>query len=465
MCRKPLCLLLALLLLLPAFACSEAGLAVSLPETVRGYTPCEIRISAPEAGEAELRLYDALDSCWLTRREMLSGGENRLAWDGLGENAERLFAGPYRFDAVLRTGDGQEYTASAKFEISGTTPALVYALPSSNTLYLDGSERWFTEMYTSYVPCTVVTEVRDETGRTVWTKETEITVEDGGALHWAGKLSGGKRIAAGSYTVSCRSRQNPDYEYTFPLSVEETNPLNREVKETGPVMPERGMDDEEIWEIMMRPSVVINENGSNKRIDLYPGPKVSNRPVGTLCCATQALEVLGFEGAWAHVTAWSHTNGQKIDGYIQAKRLTVLAPNPAYGVLVDKRDQTLTVFENGKRIGTVPVSTGKQVGHETYRETPAGAFLTDVRFGASFAQDGFRYEYPIRYDGGNIIHGVGFTREGRVRDYSANLPLLGQKASHGCVRVSPFLTGDSPINIYWLWTHLPYHTRVIILEE
>ena len=132
---------------------------------------------------------------------------------------------------------------------------------------------------------------------------------------------------------------------------------------------------------------------------------------------------------------------------------------------MDKRDQTLTVFENGKRIGTVPISTGKQVGGGTYRETPAGAFLTDVRFGSSFAQDGYRYEYPIRYDGGNIIHGVGFTRDGRGRDYSSNLPLLGQKASHGCVRVSPFISEDSPINMYWLWLRLPYHTRVIILDD
>ena len=458
-------LLLIFLLALSSFAFGEGGLAVSLPEAVRGYTPCEIQISAPAAGEAELRLYDAGNNCWLTRRETLSAGENSLAWDGLGENRERLFAGPYRFEIALRAAEGKEYTAMAEFEISGTTPTLVYALPSSYTLYLDGSERWFTEFYTSYVPCLVNTEIRDASGQTVWSQDTEITLEDGGALHWTGALGGGKRIAPGAYTVSCRSKLNPDWEHTFPLTVAEENPLSREVKETGPVMPERGMSDEEIWALMMKPSVVINEKGSRKRIDLYPGPKVSNRPAGTLCCATQGLEVLGFEGAWAHVTAWSHTNGQKTEGYIQTKRLTVLAPNTPYGVLVDKRDQTLTVFENGKRIGTVPVSTGKPVGNETYRETPAGAFLTDVRFGASFAQEGFRYEYPIRYDGGNIIHGVGFTRSGRVKDYSANLALLGQKASHGCVRVSSFLTGESPVNIYWLWTHLPYHTRVIILDD
>jgi len=33
------------------------------------------------------------------------------------------------------------------------------------------------------------------------------------------------------------------------------------------------------------------------------------------------------------------------------------------------------------------------------------------------------------------------------------------------VRVSPFATADCPINSYWLWTHLPLHTRVIILPD
>ena len=453
-----------LLLSIPALSPAEDALRVSLPETVKGYTSNTIKIKSPAAGEAEFLLYDVMKNLWLTRRERLTAGENRLTWDGLGENQERLFAGPYHFTVTLKADDGREYTAKAKFNVSGTVPALVYALPSSYTLYLSGGDRWFTEVFVS-AECSVVLEVRDKAGKKVFSKEQEIKDPDGESIKWNGTVSGKKKIQPGEYTVSVRSKPNPAYESSFTLRVEEKDPLSREVKETGPVMPERGMSDEEIWEIMMKPSVVINEKGSSLRIDLYPGPRASGRPVGTLCCATQALEVLGFEGAWAHVAAWSHTDGQRVEGYIRKKRLTVFAPNTPYGILVDKRDQTLTVFENGKRIGTVPISTGKQVGGGTYRETPAGAFLTDVRFGSSFAQDGYRYEYPIRYDGGNIIHGVGFTRDGRGRDYSSNLPLLGQKASHGCVRVSPFIGEDSPINMYWLWLRLPYHTRVIILDD
>ena len=225
------------------------------------------------------------------------------------------------------------------------------------------------------------------------------------------------------------------------------------------------MTDAEIWEIMMKPSVVIDGRSIYTKYDLYAQPNRRSRVVGSLRCATQGLEVLAIDGEWVQVRAWTHTDGSEVTGYLRKDTLTVYTPGTHYGVLVDKHDQTMTVYEDGKKIATLPVSTGKISGSYTYRETPAGAFLTNVRMGASYAQEGFRYEYPIRYDAGNIIHGVGFTRSGRIRDYDANLPLLGQKASHGCVRVGPFVTEDCQVNMYWLWTHLPYHTRVIILDD
>ena len=226
------------------------------------------------------------------------------------------------------------------------------------------------------------------------------------------------------------------------------------------------MSEEEIWEIMMKPSVVIDDNGTFRRFDLYSTPKVvKTRTVGTLRCALQGLEVLDADGTWAHVRAWRHEDGKPVEGYYMQKKLTVVKPSTHYGVLIDKRDQTLTLYQDGHAVGSVPVSTGLVEGIETYRETPAGAFLTDVHTGASFAQDGYRYEYPLRYDGGNYIHGVGYSRTSRVRDYSENQKLLGQKASHGCTRVSVTLQEGCKFNIYWLWAHLPYHTRVIILDD
>ena len=444
-------------------SCDGQALKVSLPETVKGYTPCTIKIKSPCAGEAVLRLLDANDNQWLVMHTAVAAGENKVSWDGLGANLERMFAGPYHFDVTVTGEDGTEWTATAKFNINATTPTLVYALPSSETLYLDGGEKWFVEYYVSY-ECIVDMEVRNG-NRTVWTGSKTVSNEDGETFIWNGTVRRGEKIAPGDYTVTFRGRRNPDYSFTYPLHVEETTPAAA-IAETGPVVPERGMTDEQIWEIMMKPSVVIRTNGVMKRYDIYERPSTAAKVTGSLRGGTQALEVLEAGERWTLVRAWTHTNGTPCTGYIRTDQLQVVRPSTHYGLLIDKRDQTLTVYEDGKAIGTLPVSTGKTAPGNTYRETPAGAFLTNVRdLGASFAQEGFRYEYPIRYDAGNMIHGVGYTRSGRVRDYSANLPLLGQKASHGCIRVSSFVTEDCDINIYWLWTRLPYHTRVIILDD
>ena len=164
--RKVLCLLLLFALAvspLPFPSAAEEAFSVSLPKTVKGYTPCEIRIQSPVAGEVVLHLYDAKKNPWRVIRASLVPGENRITWDGLGEHLERLFAGPYHFVAELAGEDGQIRSATARFKISGTTPALVYALPSSETLYLDGSEDWFAECYVS-IECTIAMEVRDESG-------------------------------------------------------------------------------------------------------------------------------------------------------------------------------------------------------------------------------------------------------------------------------------------------------------
>ena len=461
--KKMIPVLLCVLLLICAAAGAE-GLKLSVPETVKGYTPCKITVTAPLAGEAELKMTDPNRNVWLVRKEQLEAGKNVLDWDGLGEFGERMFAGPYRFRVTMKEEDGTEISAEAKFTISGTTQTLVYALPSSETLYLDRSEKWFVECFVS-AECVVRMEVSDATGRTVYTRDEEIKNPDGESISWTGAVNSLKNVPEGEYTVRLWSKLNPSYVHSFPLTVKESAPPKPEITATGPVVPERGMGEEEIWEIMMKPSVVIDDNGSSRRFGLYTVPKTGTRTESTLRCALQGLEVLDTDGIWAHVRAWRHEDGQQVEGYYLLKKLTVYYPSPHYGVLIDKREQTLTLYRDGHAVGSVPVSTGLATPGNNYRETPAGAFLTDVHNGSSFAQEGYRYEYQLRYDGGNFIHGVGYVRESRVRDYSRNQELLGQKASHGCVRVSVTLQEGCSFNMYWLWAHLPYHTRVIILDD
>ena len=73
----PLLVICLLLSVLPVSA-ETNGLTVSLPETVKGYTPCEIVIRSPVAGEAELKMFDPMQNLWLVRKGQDSGRERTV---------------------------------------------------------------------------------------------------------------------------------------------------------------------------------------------------------------------------------------------------------------------------------------------------------------------------------------------------------------------------------------------------
>lgn len=51
-----------------------------------------------------------------------------------------------------------------------------------------------------------------------------------------------------------------------------------------------------------------------------------------------------------------------------------------------------------------------------------------------------------------------------AKGFDEQTALLGTKASAGGIHLPRSAEGDA-LNAYWLWTHLPYHTRMIILDD
>ena len=193
-----LCLSLCLLSLPASLAESpaESALTLSLPKEVKGYAHCEITVTAPAAGDLLLTLYDSLDNPWLYRREQLTDGENLLSWDGRGAGGELLMSGPYRFEAVFSAADGREFTASASFDVRGYAPALALALPSSETLYLDGGESWFVECWVPNA-CIVAMDVLDASGNPVYTKSVSMGDRDRDVIRWDGTGSNHRKLTPG----------------------------------------------------------------------------------------------------------------------------------------------------------------------------------------------------------------------------------------------------------------------------
>ena len=232
---------------------------------------------------------------------------------------------------------------------------------------------------------------------------------------------------------------------------------------TGDIMPDRDSTDSEIWAKMTAPATVIDiRNTSHQKV--YESPDSESRVLGTLHGQSQSLSVLEIRENWVRISAWNHEKGEAVEGWVPRKVLKVVEPQKEYGILVDKKSQTLTLYHQGRKIDTLLVSTGRMEKDALYQETAAGSFLTDLHM-TDYSTNGLKYDFVIRYDGGNLLHQIPYAwNESGKKDMIPGEIFLGTKASHACIRIQE-KPSEQGINAYWFWTHLPYHTRVIVLDD
>ncbi len=449
--------LVLLLCLLPLFAGAEDVFLVE-PGVTKGYGENCITVTSPAEGDLLLRIQDKYN-VYRTIQARVQPGENLIPWDGLGENTERIMEDTYTLTAELTSAGGQVYAWEGKILIQRCHQALLFALGKSRTLYqADGD--WFVEMELVR-PGTYVIDVYKAEDMSAPVESIRRNGDSYEAFRHYWKAKG---MEPGEYVLRCYAASNPAYAYDVPVTVLPGSAPVIPLEETDTFMPSIEDTDETIWRIMMEPSAVIDLNNPTDHQEVYLQPDASSRVLGTLHGQSQAVKVMDIrQDGWVRIQAWNHESGEMVEGYVPQNRLMMVQPNDQYGLLLDKHTQTLTVFCQGKRITTLQVSTGRMEQDKLFQETPAGSFLT-LEHMSDFATGGLHYDYPIRYDGGNLLHQLGYKERSGRNDFTQQTPQLGTKASHGCVRL-PSQVNEDGVNAYWLWTHLPYHTRVIILDD
>ena len=75
--------------------------------------------------------------------------------------------------------------------------------------------------------------------------------------------------------------------------------------------------------------------------------------MGTVNGHAQALEVFEIDGNYARVGAWNHESGEYVEGWVKVSDLRVVTPSSEYGILVDKVDQTMTIYHRGTIIAVI----------------------------------------------------------------------------------------------------------------
>ncbi len=434
---------------------------IAPPKGMSGYAENCFEVFVPEEGNLTLEIRDERNT-YRVIPFYAQKGKNLIPWDGLGWNEERLNKKAYTVYGFLEGVSGTERETQINMYLETSSQALLYALPSSSTLYTDQPADWFLEFKMMMNDDMIIEVFREyENEEPIMILKRNFTGGRVSSCSWE-NLARGKEISPGSYHLCAYASGNPRYRREFDLNVVQGSRPGKEIVVTGSIMPDETDTDEEIWEKMMLPSVVVDIQPTAHQ-KVYTEKNEKSASLGTLHGQTQSLEILEISGEWARISAWNHESASPVTGWVPMKILKYEEPAGEYALLLNKKEQTLTLFRKGKRVDTILVSTGRAEKNELYQETAAGSFLTDLHR-ADFSTNGLKYDFVIRYDGGNLLHQIPYAWGEGKKDYLAGEVFLGTKASHACVRIQAE-PGENGINAYWLWTHLPYHTRVIILDD
>lgn len=233
-------------------------------------------------------------------------------------------------------------------------------------------------------------------------------------------------------------------------------------------LPHGSTDDAAIWEAMMQP-ITVYDGGLDQRAHVYlmENPDGTGAKLAQIHAQSQGIQVIGEVNEYGYVLAQAYSNyddeyypetdAELSDaftlktGYIKASGLKQIQVQQDYALLIDKRAQRMYIYINGKRVTELLVSTGLIQDGKTYRETPAGEYITVSRVGPFSTHKYMQSQMAIRINGGILIHEVPYEplADGSRR-YTNFEALLGQKASAGCIRVQRLLNEDG-YNHKWIW--------------
>ena len=496
--RKRLLLFLFVLLLLPLWVLAEELAFTVAPEEVRPGKTERISISVPADGSAKLELLDADGAFVAVIQEKLTvaQGVNHLTWDGYAANHQAVAPGNYQ----LSLSQGGE-TARKAITIGQESPQIL-SLQASDAL-LDDSP-WQMTVETNMAG-TLLARIKlsDEEWHTIL---EEAVPQGESTFTWDGVCEG-RDIPNGEYAVQVRLVDGEGYAGTArqstltrahaitptpaPTATPRPSPktvipsaVKTQADETNYwTLPLGEMNEQAIWDVMMQPMTVIDGNEKN----VYRLRKTPNNSseaeniVGEITYASQGVHILEtLDNGWTLVEAYNSSYGPNcksrpgfgvtddlIQGYVQTSLLKTIVPRTDYALLIDKLEQKMYIFSEGKVIGELLVSTGLNNATQSWNETPAGEFVMISKMGG-FPAGNLWCAYGMRINGGCAIHQVPYIGDADTpaarQDFSSTVKLLGSKASHGCVRVQK-ATNAQGQNMKWLWDNIKKFTKVLIWDD
>ena len=234
-------------------------------------------------------------------------------------------------------------------------------------------------------------------------------------------------------------------------------------------------DEAAVWKVLTAPVTVLDYNQRwQYKVRKEPDPDCEEY-TGEVTGESQAVHVLERGEEWSLIEAYSSSTedskvkvfAEKFQGYVETALLKEVEVDQTYGLVIDKQKQRMYIYKEGKVYAELLVSTGFNTkGRKPWQETPAGEFLCISWTGEMKLKDdsgvvNMRCRLAIRINDGILIHEVPLSppaEEGGAWTYDRCERFLGEKASHGCIRVQQKRTPEG-VNHEWLWKNLSDGTK------
>ena len=265
-------------------------------------------------------------------------------------------------------------------------------------------------------------------------------------------------------------------EIVFTPSYGSPYPLTEEDKNTYWGTPMDITDEEAIWTMLTAPFTYYKakDDAANIQRKIYAEPNDQSRQIGVITCTSQSVRVIEeLKNGWSLIETYSstfHDNSvdawnMLIQGYVKTSNLRTKKVNEKYHIVVDKLTQRLYLFGEGKLLTTLLVSTGLSNETQPYNETRSGDFLYVSPTGG-FWSDNMFAPMGMKFNDGDLLHEVPYVQRSNsnTKIYTTTEPFLGQRASHGCIRVQRKLNADG-YNMKWIWDNRKDIGRIVVWED
>ncbi|CAG7839240.1 hypothetical protein Z959_03965 [Clostridium novyi B str. ATCC 27606] len=195
-------------------------------------------------------------------------------------------------------------------------------------------------------------------------------------------------------------------------------------------------------------SLVVGNVSEGQIIYIKSSPSQTASNIGYFYGSLQGVDILRTLGNYYYIETKDYKSLNNIRGYVLKSQLKTVIPNQTYSITVKLGQQKTYIYKGDSLIKTFTCSTGMD-----WTPTPTGVYLIGSRGSLFYSGSSVICYNWVRWNNNFLFHSVLYDRNGNL--ILSEYKKLGQKASHGCIRLP---LGD----VKWIYDNIPSGTPVII---